>query len=301
MRGIRLAVANRVELSEAIRALAAAPDDVWLRKAYGEVLVGARLYREALIEFEQVWEAGRPDESFREERLRVIVRLVSSITTFYPKARGTLVRWRKRAVQVLNAEPGTVELDDLLRAAEELGAINARLDAGEQSQEMYRRLKARTDLPREVRQQLYDRHMFQVFYNQKAFAELLEGSGGVFPNVERALAIYERFLERELKDELTADELYNVPALRNSAIVRGARFYEALLRTGDLEQAIKLSDMLCQRLPLSETYISFMTAAKRSRMRDEVRRLGENGIALLTTEREVEKVRVVYDKNFKDE
>ena len=113
VRNMRLTVSNRAALSAAAHALMAAPEDLRVRLAYAQALLGAHLFAAALVEFDVLWESGRGDSAFREDRLGLVVRTVYGMTGTYPKARGTLNRWRKQAVAVLSQPPEAAELEVL--------------------------------------------------------------------------------------------------------------------------------------------------------------------------------------------
>lgn len=295
-RNVRIIVSKREAISEARGALEAAPDDVRLRLTYAQVLVDAHMFSSALEQFDRVWEEGRGLESFKEDRLGLVVRTVNGMSQMYPKARGTLQRWRKAAMKEL-AEPLDISDPERLKgAAEEVGAINVRLDQTEPSLALFRRLKADPTAPQEAIDALFNRHVFQVLYNQKEFAELLDGCGDVFVRVDQAFGMYEGFLARKLSGELPEDEYMFVDALRNSAMIRASRYYEALLMTANLEEARDLASVVCNRLPHGDTYVTLMSAAKRARDRDEVRRLAEEAFERLTELEGVGRVREMYDK-----
>lgn len=300
VRSLRLTAKNRAEIRTAASAVRAAPESLEARMEYADVMARARLHREALEELEALWVSTRYVESARELRLGDIISRVTRMRGNYSKAGGTVNRWRKRAVGLLRQPPGEVEVAELVIAAEELGAINAKLYEADHSLEMYRKLKARSDLPPEVSQGLYNRHAGHVLFAEQAYEEFLEGSGGVLNNLEPALQTYGELFERGLAGDLGESGKIHLAMVGNLLRMRGSRYYEALLVTEDLAGAIALTDVLCARMPTAETYLNLMAVARRRRAPEELRRLGENGIALLPTAADVRKVSEVHTKKFKD-
>ena len=108
----------------------------------------------------------------------------------------------------------------------------------------------------------------------------------------------EEYARRKDEGQLSKEEFYLVDALRKAATSQVGIYYEALIRTDRTGEAVDLASLVCNRYPLGDTYVEFMSAAKRAGARAEIRRLGDEALERLSGPIEKSGVRALLDKTF---
>ena len=210
------------------------------------------------------------DAQFENSGTHALVRLLRDIDRVYSPAGKLLEKRRKRIEKKFRAGEGDFD------AAHELHETNKALLESERTLELYDDLEGGDKDAERLRRFLFQ-FVEEEMILEDRFEEFLKGAGRGPANLDRRLADAKRETEswrRSIGDK-AVDEVRRV--LCRSA----ARYYKALLATGEAVRASRLADRFTEFHKTGETYALFMRQANELEKREASMALKKEAVETL--------------------
>ena len=247
----REALAGNDNLSRARKKLEGAnANDPMLRMSYADALQQKGRTEDALSEYLWCFDHGlehRP--AFVGVRLSFLLSRITQLGRTHPAALDELRTRRDAARKALESGKGDV------KAAMGFTALNVNLGETEQTLALYDRIKADNSQPATVRRYLFDQALDRLLI-AKRYKE-------VVANADAKAKVHELIARHDQQK----DRLRNDAALRaffkRKVSTEGAKYYEALLGSGDRTAAAELVALLTGFDPAG-AYTDLIAAAKRA-------------------------------------
>ncbi len=253
------------------------PDDPVANIELARALVTGRGRASAVALYERIWTRTRFDPAFQRLRLTMVPAELSELSRRFEPARKIMLKWRRVALKSLAGG----ELDDRVRAARELAALNQHLSDPEAMLELYVETRDGGEAPQEVVDALFNGQVLRLLYGQRRYRELLAALRDPLVRVEELFAELEELRARAADDDLDPREAASMGVLRNSLFVTSSLYFEALLVEGRKEEALELKDYVVLREPVARSYAAMMRSARKARDSALAREIGRSGLVAL--------------------
>lgn len=249
------------------------------RQARGDELARAGKHSQALAEYLWCFDHGlKYNRAYYNVRLSSLLSGIGQLGRDYAPALDALRKRRATAAQALLSGEGSFS------HALDMSAINRELGQNERTLRIYDELHAAGKLNDDLRRAMFG-GVLDPLLEAKRYQDIIDAVGEVGPVVDQRIARYQLAAAFSKKDQADA-----LDRQRHATVQECAKYYEALLGTGQTDQAAKLAERLTEFDATGETFAGLITHAIHAGAPDAARRLGQRGLADLP-ETEYEKVK----------
>ena len=247
----REALAGNDTLARARKKLeGASANDPMLRMSYGDALAQKGRAEDAHSEYLWCFDHGlEHGRGFTGVRLSFLLARIVQLGRTYPAALDELRKRRDAAGKEI--ETGKADFPTAMGFA----ALNSNLGEPQQTLALFDRIKADKSQPAMVRQYLFDQALDQLL-KAKRYKEVVAGSDAK-AKVRERIARHER-----RKGSYSNDPSFGT-FMKRQVSVDGAKYYEALLGSGDRTGAAEVAALLVAFDP-SDAYPQLIAAANRA-------------------------------------
>jgi len=247
----REALAGNDSLSRARKKLEGAnANDPSLRMSYGDALAQKGRADEALSEYLWCFDHGlEHGMGFAGVRLSFLLSKIVQLGRTHPAAHEELRKRRDAAAKAIETRKA------IFGTAMEFTALNSNLGEPEQTLVLFDRIKADKSQPSMIRRYLLDQALDQLL-KAKRYKEAVAES-------DAKARVRERIARHEQTKEHFPNDANLRTYMKRQVSVEGAKYYEALLGSGDRTGAADVAAMLVAFDP-SDAYSQLIAAAKRT-------------------------------------
>jgi thiol-disulfide isomerase/thioredoxin len=247
----RESLAGNDSLSRARKKLEGAnANDPSLRMSYGDALAQKGKADEALSEFLWCFDHGlEHSQAFVGVRLSFLLSRIVQLGRTHPAALEELRKRRDAAAKAIEARKAN------FGTAMDVTALNTNLGEPEQTLVLFDRIKADKSQPPMIRRYILDQALDQLL-KAKRYKEVLADS-------DAKSKVRERIARHEQTKVHFPNDANLRTYMKRQVSVEGAKYYEALLGSGDRTGASEVAALLVAFDP-SDAYSPLIAAAKRS-------------------------------------
>ena len=244
------ALAGNDSLSRARKALEGPnANDPMLRMAYGDALAQKGRAEDALSEYLWCFDHGlEHSQAFVGVRLSFLLSKIAQLSRPVPTALDELRKRRDVAGKAIEAGKGDFS------TAMGFAALNVNLNETDRTLALYDKVKGDAAKPL-IRDFLFDQSL-DLLLKARRYQEIVEGVNAR----AKVLELVTRF-EQTLK--LMPDDASLRDFMKKQVSLGGARYYEALIGSGDKARAAEVAAMLIKFDP-DEAYVPLIAAARRA-------------------------------------
>jgi len=225
-------------------------NDPSLRMSYGDALAQKGRAEDALFEYLWCFDHGlEHGPAFTGVRLSFLLGRIVQLGRTHTAALDELRKRRDAAVKEIEARKAD------FRTTMDLAALNSNLGEPQQTLALFDRIKADKSQPAVVRQYLFDQALEELL-KAKRYKE-------VVADVDAKAKVRERIARHERQKGSYPNEPRLRTFMKGQVSVDGAKYYEALLGSGDRTGAAELAAMLIAFDP-SGAYPPLIAAANRA-------------------------------------
>jgi len=277
------ALAGKGSIARAKEKLVGHEKDPMAREQYGDELMQAGKYEEALAEYLWCFDEGNSSPAYHGVRLSFLLSNIKRLGTKYAPAINAMQERRDAAEARVRAGP--VTFDDLSDAV----ALNRELKTPERSLVLFDDARKSGPLPPQARLSLF-LHLKGELREAKRYEDLLGLLDRPVKYVSGQIQQYEfmRKMSEARADKTKTPEDSGESFLKSSAIEDGALIFEALVVTNRGPEADKVTETLIAFDATGKTYATLIKAADRAGAAERVKALGDLGLASLPEKEQAE-------------
>jgi len=261
---------STIELAK--EAADAQPNDPMVRKVYADKLAQRFRYQLALTEYLWCLDQGvAHNAAFESYRESFLLWDIARFGQKHPPALEALKERARKTEEELLAGQGTVAL------AHHFAVVNEACGMGADTYRVWSSIQESAELDNALADEMFDA-VFKVLIAERRYDAIAAGVGDVFKRIDERVQRY--WMNSQSMGEGVDEELAAI--LREQVVKDGARYYEAMLGSGQPDVAEKIVVKLLQFQDSGRTYAALIASAARAESFDTARALGARGLQALS-------------------